>query len=408
MGAKEENIEIITFARDREYQRIQFIRKDGSNMLSYAVDSDDAECIQMSYNLVNILAYVGKPYETGFPLYTKINVDLDMQKRIFNSILVDVFDVSYDIHAIAKLDTVTMFPKKFLEDEVWAKLGANLDNLVLLKMRTYCYNISDDRSIISFVPMALFNEISESDIDAILSIKSLSAMQNQSAHWSYKTKLHFLQYYISCIFFKVFTSKIHDISLCIDESMLPIIFGEELAETVLTCLNDESIQEEIVTLSGTHMPVVMEDSISSFKMSDIETMVYTNDECGYIINERLYDLYKNWYVNEELSTRDDLKLKKYPYDNKECISKSMKRLTTGFSLSSLLKAMHPLDKIFNTKYLISLFVDRGVDHGIIVPIIYHDAEKHFLCRAYRHGEDLPFGEGDKRRLLYFLSDFDKK
>lgn len=92
MGAKEENIEIITFARDREYQRIQFIRKDGSNMLSYAVDSDDAECIQMSYNLVNILAYVGKPYETDFPLYTKINVDLDMQKRIFNSILVDVFD----------------------------------------------------------------------------------------------------------------------------------------------------------------------------------------------------------------------------------------------------------------------------------------------------------------------------
>ena len=408
MGAKEENIEIITFARNREYQRIQFIRKDGTDMLSYAVDTDDAECIQMSYDIVNMLAYVGKPYETDFPLCTKIYADLDMQKKIFNSIFADVFDVSNDIHTLAKLDTVTIFPKKFLIDEVWAKVGVNLDDLVVLKIRTYCHNLSDSMSIISFVPMALFNEIAESDIDAILSIKSLSPMRDQFANWSYKTKMHFLQYYISWIFCKVFISKIHGISLCVNESMLSIIFGEELAETVLTCLNDESIPEKIVTLSGTPMPIVMEDRVSSFTISDIKTMIHTDDECGYLINKRLYELFKNWYVNEELSTRDNLKLKSYHYDDKEYIPESMKRLTTGFSLNSLLKSIHPLDKIFNTKYLISLFIDRGVDNGIIVPIIYHDSEKHFLCRAYRHGEDLPFGEGDKRRLLYFLSDFDKK
>lgn len=56
---------------------------------------------------------------------------------------------------------------------------------------------------------------------------------------------------------------------------------------------------------------------------------------------------------------------------------------------------------------ISLFVDRAIDEGIIVPTIYYNTADGYLCHAYRHGEDLPFGETDQYRLVYFLHQIGK-
>lgn len=64
-----------------------------------------------------------------------------------------------------------------------------------------------------------------------------------------------------------------------------------------------------------------------------------------------------------------------------------------------------IDGRLEQKIIISsqaLDLDHAIDRGIIVPTIFHNTARNYLCRAFRHGEDLPFGLADECRLAYFL------
>lgn len=55
----------------------------------------------------------------------------------------------------------------------------------------------------------------------------------------------------------------------------------------------------------------------------------------------------------------------------------MKQLHEAFSLNSLKKIIEYVGKFYRLQQLVSLFVDRGVDEGIVVFTIYYSEEKHY-------------------------------
>lgn len=85
---------------------------------------------------------------------------------------------------------------------------------------------------------------------------------------------------------------------------------------------------------------------------------------------------------------------------------SEKLLDEGFSFNALKEVVKSINPFFDEDYLISLFLDRSIEEGIVVPVIHHDHKGQILYRAYRHGEDLPFGKADRYRFVYFLSKLD--
>lgn len=81
---------------------------------------------------------------------------------------------------------------------------------------------------------------------------------------------------------------------------------------------------------------------------------------------------------------------------------SIWKIKEWFSLQSIKMILNDILSDYESDIVISLFFDRAIDEGIVVPTIYHNTKNKYLCRAYRHGEDLPFGIEDECRLLFFL------
>ena len=130
---------------------------------------------------------------------------------------------------------------------------------------------------------------------------------------------------------------------------------------------------------------------------------YEIEQQGYWINYILLSPFEWWYDKREIPVRKKLKEKPRNFITQfNEIQPFLNRLHSGFSLRTICHIFEPILNNYNSELLISLFIDRAIDRGIIVPTIYYDTKRHYLCRAYRHGEDLPFGLGDECRLLRYL------
>ena len=59
---------------------------------------------------------------------------------------------------------------------------------------------------------------------------------------------------------------------------------------------------------------------------------------------------------------------------------------------------------FHLHSLVSVFLDRAIDNGLIVPVLFEyedgNSKELCICQAYRHGEDLPYGHADKERFPF--------
>ena len=132
-------------------------------------------------------------------------------------------------------------------------------------------------------------------------------------------------------------------------------------------------------------------------------------EQGNWINQIILAPFLWWYDTKEIPVRKKLKdpIRHYIRDF-ESINDNLARLRCGFSLNTLLYLLCGNTSNKEAETFTSIFLDHAIDQGIIVPTIFHNTSKKYLCRAYRHGEDLPFGLEDECRLAYFLQRISQK
>lgn len=397
----DQNLEIITLARDKDYQTMQFTSlNDEKNLFKCALDVSDAECIQMSYELSHILAYIGRPYDADFPSYEPIEMSKKNYTYIFNFIDWDIYDITNDVQKDGNICAKVLFPKDYIKQKVWKILGVDLSEFVHLKVRVYIHSFECGKTILEFVPMALFHEISEKNINILISnLINLDYFDMQiSKESTYLAKLRFLQFVVAHALKIAWFSKQNIIDCDIKYKSLYLIFGTDGEKNVAKYLNQMNVEKYVKQIRRDEVELCDLGYTSSFKCN-----IKNDNMEGYEINQTLYDAIQYWYEDRELKSRENLK---YPVRHflrdYMSINREIKRLQKGFSLRALEKIVEDADKYYNLEYLVSLFVDRSIDEGIVVPIIYYDEEKKYGCRAYRHGEDLPFGEADKSRLLYFL------
>lgn len=411
-GICEDNIEIIALVTDRHYQTMRFTRTtDGSNMLRCAYSLEDAECIEVSYDLSHILAYSGLAYDADFSVNEPFSISVEEYKALTNPLDWYLYDISNDYHRQGNIEALVLFPTTNTYKAIWNYFGCNLEEYVHIKIRLLLKNYPSGKCTATITPMVLFSEITESELNHLWELLPYNELTQYSDTWSAKSKMHFLQIYLS---------RLLQNSLIQPKLMSKIELSNDNISTNwghIEGLAIEAILNHPYKLTGKcHLkktPIVP-DLFGYTNSFGINEILYSNDEHGRKINEALFGILKWWYLEQELPARDELKEHAYHYKiDYAAISQCLRRLNIGFSLSAFQSIVNDLSDIFHIDHLVSLFLDRAVDEGIAVPINYHslDSESNppqpYLCRAYRHGEDLPFAEADKARLLYFLQELDK-
>lgn len=254
--------------------------------------------------------------------------------------------------------------------------------------------------------MALFHETCEKDMDVLVSyFAEQGAVAIQKARTSnYKKKLRILQFFIAHALKIAFVSRIKREECKLLHEIICRTFGKAEAEIILSDLENIEEKNKVKYISKEK---VKADDMGYKTRFHCDMFWKADDEEGFAINQALYQGIQYGYETRELPSREAIKSPaKHFLRNYETIAVQLKRLQQGLSLKALEEIIEDAGDFYQLEHVVSLFIDRGVDEGIIVPTIYYSEEGHYSCRVYRHGEDLPFGDADKSRLLCFLKHLD--
>ena len=406
-GVKEEDLEIIALVRDSEYQTMHFTRtSDGKSLLKCAMDAKDAECIEISYDISHIITHSGMQYDADYPAFDPVLVTKEDISRLTNSIDWHLYEVTNEVQRKGNISAFSLFPKKSTLTRFWNAIGLDLEEIVHIKVRLYFRDYASGKCKVNIVPMAFFNEISEEMLNTLFAMLPEKDMLYKCEGWSLKAKMHFLQYYIA------FMLQRHLVQCSISQELkrssadLHFNFGPTTSACISSYLDN---QNTFVNTDDTFAEENVEPCLLGYEKSAVYALLHGNDTpLDANTNTILIDPIKWWYISKELSARRQLcEMAPHFLHDRKVIEECLQRLKYGFSLRALMKLADDKDCEIPKRHKVSLFLDRAIDEGFIVPVDFYNENTGYYCRAYRHGEDLPFSEADKFRLLFFLQKLDK-
>lgn len=420
VGISKDNIEIISISVDKHYFAMNF--NNNKSVLHCNYIMDDASCIELSAIISKAFSYYGFPCDVDFPIYEEFTITQQQLNVLHNNVFWETVDISNSNQISNGIMAYTLFPKTAVRKQLWNKLGIELENCVDLKIRLYIIHYPDGTLKSFIVPMCLFNEISLDKLSIIFKhINSLCETSISNFDITDTAKMRYLEYIIAHQFniifckFSLFCKKIK-----LNTNMVYQLFGLTDGKTVIKQLESLHFNQNKSLINIEYTPINNSEIFNNFKNSNVYNKNYSESrnlensneyEQGCWINSFIYSCFLWWYDEKEITIRRTIKKNKYHYINDfEEIKKCLFRLKNGLPISVLkeiLKDIIPELSNQELEKLIYSFVDRAVDEGIIVPTIYFDEKSGYLCRAYRHGEDLPFGKADQYRLVYFLNTFGK-
>mgnify|MGYP003302192327 FL=1 len=412
-GVAEEDIDIIALARDKDYQTMAFESDTGRNSLYCADTLDDAECINLSYLISRAFSFYGTPYNIDFPIYSAIDLRNNKVQLFFNDLLWRTENVTNIDQKAGDVKAYVLFPKQNVLNMLWKRLGVNLSDCAHMKIRAYVRKYPSGRFECSIVPMCLFHEIEGTDLTKLYAqyaprANEICLDQNKLLI----AQMRYLEFYIAHQLYLVFieaTSLSHphlptDASLrllfgCNDSVKIRDFLNEEPPKTDATYYlqPSEEIDQEVVKEFLSH-PIGEEMVSNIAKAESFDDLALNN-----WVNQIILAPFVWWYDTKEIIARKEMMfpVKHYIKDYKK-IDNVLERLRSGFSLRTIQYLVSEDLSNNESRLFISLFLDHAIDRGIIVPTIFHNTARNYLCRAFRHGEDLPFGLADECRLAYFL------
>lgn len=423
-GVAQENIEVIAVAIDKDYFVMKFTDKNNTNVLHCDFYFDDAACIELSSVISKVFSCYGVPYDVDFPVYNVNEISSEQIANLYDSVAWKTIDVSNDNQKSNHVTAFTVFPQQVTESYLWEKLGMDLQECVDIKIRVYMTHYPDDTIEASVVPMCLFKEIGVSELKRIYDI-----IRPNNQHFFFNRTeepialLRYIGFYLSQKIFEIFSE-----TTCIGENSIlekrnvVQLFGLIDGETIYNQLKQSNEQSNELTMmrvkgcSCDYTSIINEYNKSKvYKQSCKESIGWNDNDPhskSYWINYFNYVPFLWWYDTKEIIVRNKIKNTVPNYvDDFGNVAKCLFRLSDGLPVSLLGRLLHQrVPELSNSEvYLtVSTFLDRAIDEGIIVPTIYYNGNNSVICRAYRHGEDLPFGVSDQYRLVLFLQAFSEK
>lgn len=408
LGIPQSNINVIAIATDKKYFSMNFADENGNSVLFCNSELEDETCIALSYDISKSFLRYGLPCDVDFPIYAPIVLEKNQTNLLFNDFFWDTNNITSTLHENNNIDCYTLIPKDNVLDMVWRKLGFDLSRNVHLKLRVNLIDYPNKSRKCQIIPMCLFDEILEKELDEIF----YACCSFVGDDYSYIAKVRYLQYFISHNLYLIFLS-ITSISgdTQPEESLILQLFGLKDGEKIFNSINKiKCSSNKFVTTKPKNWN--SDSIIQRYQESDVYEKAIeeksrlkrdSSDISKYDLNRIMLFPFIWWYDTKEIPIRNKLKQfpKHYISDYTDILDASQ-RLNYGFSLSNINDILCNLFGNYCFSNIISIFLDRSIDEGIIVPTIYHDETNQLISRVYRHGEDLPFALEDECRLLLYI------
>jgi len=378
------------------------------------------ECIKLCSDIVNALSIFPRPYSIDFPLYKNTRISED----IFDEVLINSnWDCDEITSALQKENSVislTITPREYFLSRLDKALGFPISETSLCKVRVYGKfqpktrnEYSRNRTFrgqprniynLKILPIVVLKPITIVDVNKIFDSISEHFSENsdllQKNFTSAQSKLRLIQHLAAHYLGQEWVEQISHltkskISLMQDDRALSFLYPPHL----LSIVQIISGQSEPIFKNATYTPseINLNNELDfASKISEIDLVS---------INAKLTEPFINLYHHKELKSRKLVKEHgKKVFQNEEYKS-ILTRLKKGFPITYLNYITESFSEKFDTNKIVSLFLDKSVDMGIVVPIT---GEKDgVLFRAYRHGEDVIFGELEERLCSLMLLNFSK-
>lgn len=410
IGVAEENIAIIVLAVDSENMKLSFTTESRIDMLHKGWSMPNADCIELSSQISNALSIFGRPYDVDFPVYNPVIVSKSDLSNLLNPNFWNIYNLTNPHQASSQIDAITLIPTQRASKMIWSRFGFKTVPFAHVKIRLYIKNIDDNSVSLQLVPFVLFYEIGYAQIDELC----LGLAGTVFSDFEYTAKLRVCQF-ILCHKLASFFSSISqcDISLSFHNSVLTSLFGYDFANYVLNLINSKTASCECIDFQYVEAPLDLldysEDESNSI-LDSVQKLPFHNiSNDGRELNIQLLQPFISWYLTRELPTRKELAKNRHNFRlDRKYIQEKTYRLDSGYSFRALNTIFADSQNCYRWPDTISIFLDRAIDMGVIVPIMFNNSFTGTVCRAFRHGEDLPFGVADKSRVLFFLQQLQKQ
>lgn len=379
----------------------------------------DAETAALCSDVVDSISLVPTPYSTDYPNFGSFDIGKEDLNLIFNTGAWHIIDVSSSLQQKHEVFSKTFKPSSETKKRIKEALGEPYIESSLIKIRLYgrWYDKSRKNYWCAVLPIFAIEPLEKEQVDKLFdelvfkaNIKTSKVLpwfsQTQQAEdsekCSYKAKLRLIQYYCAR---KVFDIWIEDIERLIngkihfvqEEQSLSFLFPYPIVNDILNMTGDVRLFDVLKNKHGESLP-------KPFHYDPTAERKHLGCD-GWSIESCLMDPFLYLYKNYELPARKlALKYGKKIFTDKalyEQYSGLINRLERGFSLTEIsgwLDHLKPHD--LPVKKAISRFLDTAIDRGIVVPTTCVLGNKVF--RGYRHGEDVVFGEGEKKLVAHTL------
>ncbi len=401
-GIDESNIRIVVLAVDSDNMNMDFSTPSG-NILCDSWQMTNADCIELSSQISNLLSLYDRPYDVDFPVYKTSIVSKSDLPNIFNNKYWNIYNVTNIYQSNAQLEVFTLLPTSFAIQKIWNELGVGKSVFAHFKIRVYLTNMDTENISLQFVPLVLFYEMNFKQLDDLTLILTGSNKDRLTPVAKMRLCQFILSHRLGFIFSQLSECKL----ICsVQDDSLTTLFGDSFFAKARGCLDNNFTTNSNIYFNCEENPVDLLD----YAQSDYDTVLSNPQKLQpHFINNNNIDLnvlfldpFISWFLSREQPVRDELHKRYHFRNDRDFISKKPLRLNVGYSFRALASIFIDNEKLFRWPDAISIFLDRAIDMGIIVPIIFYNVKNNTICRAFRHGEDLPFGVADRSRLLYFL------
>ena len=197
-------ISLITIATEEEHFNINCANEKTENTLLCNKNIDYCCCTAISKTISNILSLYGISPETEFPNYNVIEFT-DKESDLFNNKFWYINLISEGNKGSEDIRVYSILPRECVKTELWARIKCNIDRCTHLKLMVYAKTYSDGIKECDIVPMCLFDEITETEVDILYNkLKPKSRELLIESNNEYLAKIHYLQFYISHKLFLIF------------------------------------------------------------------------------------------------------------------------------------------------------------------------------------------------------------
>ena len=371
-------------------------REDGQSYIHAPIRRfDNSECIRLSGDIVRLLANYPLPYNIDYPIYNTLRLNSQKFDQIMSLPGWKVAEVSSFSNRQNDIITHAFMPDVETLEDCGPVYITEAIRHSLLKIRTYCRIRTDKKRkvyIITIVPMLILPPLEIATLNSIFGeLAGSSASELSNILTTSTARLRFVQFVLADLLARRYIQTVN--------RLLGVRNPVEREYGSLRYLFPSSLINKISEIAYHYEGCIN----NKFSYRDIEFKAESNKIEEFLdVNDVLSRPFLEMYYKDELSSRTLVcDLKKNVFHNKRYV-RVVDRLKRGISLGELLGKLTGISE-HKRLMLVSSFLDKFIDAGIVVPIT---VEKDSLVyRAFRHGEDVQFGQQEERLCYDMLSVF---